>query len=114
MSDNGQGIRPGNPQRFMLDTALTTMCKSGVYVTNCQSQNNSRYITVFTDELHISQYSQLMSDVCEKLVQETSIKVAYTIVQATRTRNTADDGDDDLAVVVTSVLSTLTTRTSNQ
>jgi len=40
----------------------------------------------------------------EKLVQETCIQVAYIAMQVSRTRNMADDEDDDLAVAATVIL----------
>jgi len=52
--------------------------------------------------------------VCKKLIQEICIQVAYITIEVCRTRNMSDDGDDDLEVAATIVLSALTARTSNQ
>jgi len=41
------------------------------------------------------------------LTQETCIQVAHRTIQVSRTRNTADDTDNDLAVAATTVLSAL-------
>jgi len=40
-------------------------------------------------------------------MRETCIQVAYTTIQVGRRRNMADDGDDDLPVAATIVLSAL-------